>query len=150
LRKIIAILSATITLLSMLPLVTPTTNNMNSSMASVSVMGTCDVTASDVNFGTLLPGASSSLDTTLHQINGNTVTTSLAISGTAWTGGIGMPVSQTTWATNTTFTPLSTTPAELAVPLDSVTPMAVHLTLAVPAHQAAVAYTQTITFDVQC
>jgi len=151
LRKIIATLSAVITLLSIVPLVTPGTSSLT---ASASVASMCDVSASSItDFGQLNPGATSSIRTTsVSQPNGN-IDGGLTIYGQDWNfgGSPTMSVGATQWRTGSdTFASLLISPGVSVGTLSHTTPTSVDLQVVVPAHQTAAAYTQTITFQVTC
>ena len=148
-RKILGITLATLaTLMAIVPVVLPQQTQTATNTATISK--TCDVQAAGVDFGALVPTGSKTVDTSVSQTNGGNTAAPLTIEGSAWTGGTGMPVGQTSWAVGTGSPVALTGSPASAGTLDPVTPTVVHLTLAVPAHQAAASYTQTITFAVSC
>jgi len=155
LKKILASSAGIILLLALAPVViaqTPTTTVplQKQITAEVDVLGTCDVGATDVDFGTMTPGSTSTQPTTVSQENGNT-DGSLSIKGADWTDGThSFGVGSTAWYTTGLPIALSTSFASVGT-LAYATPLSVNLQLTVPPHQAAsTGYTQTITFEVTC
>lgn len=152
-RKIIEVaFAAAITLLSIVPLVSPSTGTAT---ASVSVLGFCDIAATGpIDFTTLTPGSTSSdVTSTVYEPTGNANSVSVTISGVDWTNaGPTMPVNQTHWLLSTisnynTTNQLHLSPGDpLGGTIGSAQNQTVHFMLQIPVHQAAVSYTQTITF----
>ena len=154
-RKIIEVtLAALATLMTIVPVVAPATGTAT---ASLTVPISCDVSATGpINFGSWLPGTTSStMSTTISEPTGNQVVTP-DISGTTWTGTGGTPptfaVGQTKWAVDPTppTTSLTGSPVGIGATIGPGSSKIINLNVAVPAGQTADAYTQTITLGVTC
>jgi len=111
---------------------------------------TCGISATDVSFGSVNPGSSSTLKDTSVTNSGDT-SASLTISGQDWTDGAGhnMTFSQTFW--NTTSAPVALTNSFVSV--DTIAPsipFVIHLSVQIPARQFAATYNQIITLEATC
>jgi hypothetical protein len=118
--------------------------------ASATVLAVCGISATNVAFGSIIPGDSSETSSTVSMPEGNTATTSLTVKGTAWTGGTGMPVGQTSWKTSGSYAALETTESASIGSVSFGNDLPVDFKLDVPAGQAAGSYSQTITFTASC
>jgi hypothetical protein len=164
-RKILTALVALVSLLATVPLVAPadgtttTTLPTASVYASVSVGTSCDITAGNINFGTLYLGdiSSSDVTSTISMPKGNAEVTP-EIKGNDWTPSMGVGVGQTHWSTisgqdyTTGMTALTSSDGvSLGKSVKHGTDLPVYFKLAIPAGQTAgTSYTQTITFTVGC
>lgn len=118
---------------------------------------TCGISATDISFGSLGVGDTSSDQTSTLTNTGNSPTDTLAIKGNDWTGtpSGSMVVGQTHWSLTSgqnynSMTTLTTSDASLGQQVSPGTPLSVYFKLAIPNGQAAASYSQTITFTGSC
>ena len=126
--------------------------------ASLTVQGTCDVSATDILFGTLTPGADPDANdktSSITQPTGNTVAT-LNIQGSGWSGNPSgaMASTVTHWSTSSGLysgmTALNNATTQEVTTAFDPAGLTMHFKAAVPNNQIASVYTQTITFTVAC
>jgi hypothetical protein len=150
-KEIIGMLAAVLalTVLAVNVLATETAT----STASVSVPATCGLSATDISFGSLAPGfTSSDVTSTVSMPTGNYPLIP-TIKGADWTPS--MAVGQTRWymtdVTYESMTTLTTSEASIGQSVGFGSPKTVHFKLQIPNGQAAgTGYTQTITFTASC
>ena len=126
------------------------------STASVTVPASCGLAATDIAFGSLSTGATSSdVTSTVSMPSGNTAVTP-TISGLPWSGNPSgsMVVGQTHWYMSDvaygSMTTLTNAPVSIGQQVSYGSSKTVHFKLQIPNDQAAASYTQTITFTATC
>lgn len=131
--------------------------------ASATVLGTCGITASGIEFGSLVPGQTytgNDVYSTISMPTGNQVVTPY-IKGVDWTDGETntFGVGQTHWSLDleedySDMTALTTPELgdgdSLVDTVSHGDPLDVYFKLSIPAGQVAASYTQTITFTASC
>jgi hypothetical protein len=121
--------------------------------ASVTVTKSCGIVVtagSPIAFGSVATGTESGNQTVNITNTGSAPTTSFTVNGTAWTGGTGMPVGQTS-VYDTAWNALTASPSTIYTGvISNGETKSPKFKVAIPVGQAQTTYSQTITFTAGC
>jgi len=127
--------------------------------AQVTVTSACIVrlSASSINFGSMIPGQNSTSDSTVTAYNDGNAASDIYANGTQWSDGGSntMTVGRTRYSSTASqaygsMTALTGTAAAIVSSLGGGSSAATYWKLGVPVAQAAASYNQTITFSMSC